>query len=113
MGNLSFDYISSNIKNRAKGVEDEFDIVAYNGDSVVIVETKYKFHPNDVKKIKNQKIKNFRKLFPNYRDYKIYGAIAGFKIPKEAVERAKEDGLFILKRVGDIAKVDASSVTAY
>ena len=113
LGDLKFDFIATNIKNRNKEIEDEFDIVAYNGDSILLIETKYKFHPEDVKKIKDKKIPNFKKLFPMYKDYKIYGAVAGFNIPKESIKRAKGDKLFVLKRVGEIAKVDFSQVKAY
>jgi len=113
IGKLKFDYVESNIKNRLKDIEDEFDIVAYNGNSILIVETKYKFHPQDVEKMKNKKIPNFKKLFPNYQNYKIYGAIAGFNIPKDSIIKAKENGLFVLKRVGNIADVDFENIIAY
>ena len=42
------------------------------------------------------------KLISHWADYKVYGGIAGFKIPQDVIEEAKKSGYFILQQKGDI-----------
>ena len=98
---MEFDDILLNLHKSKRGLQDEFDIVLINGKNIVLIEVKYKAHKNDIDKL-DKKIKNFRKLFPEYSNLKLYAGIATFHIYKEAKEFAKEKGYFILKRVGDI-----------
>ncbi len=112
VGNLKFDDIAKNQFKERGGVRDEFDIFLTNGDSVAIVEVKYKAHENDIEKIKTKKVPNFRKLFPIYKDYKLYVGIAGFHINEDIVKKAEENGFFVLKRKGDIVEFDTSFMTA-
>jgi len=108
LGNIKFDDIQSNSRKAKNGIEDEFDILMTNGESIGIVEVKYKVHSRDIDKLRDKKISNFRKLYPNYSNYKLYVGIAGFHINDEAEESAKENGFFVLKRYGDIVKFDNS-----
>ncbi len=102
IGNLQFYDISLNMFKERGGIKDEFDIVVTNGDSIAIIEVKYKAHENDVEKLKEKKISNFRKLYPIYKDYKIYAGIAGFHISESVLKKAEEYGFFVLKRNGNI-----------
>ncbi len=106
IGNIKFYDIIPNLFKEKDGVKDEFDIFLTNGDSVAIIEVKYKAHENDVEKIKDKKISNFRKLFPIYKDYKVYAGIAGFHINDDVVKKAEEYGFFVLKRKGDLVEFD-------
>lgn len=108
LGDIKFDDIESNSRKVRDGIEDEFDILMTNGNSVGIVEVKYKVHKKDIDKLRDKKITNFKKLYPNYSNYKLYVGIAGFHINKEAEESAKESGFFVLKRYGNIVKFDNS-----
>ena len=114
LGDIKFNDIESNSRKAREGVEDEFDIVMTNGDSVGMVEVKYKVHSRDIDKLRDKKISNFKKLYPNYSNYKLYVGIAGFHIDDEAEKCAKENGFFVLKRYGNIVKFDNSeSVKVY
>ncbi len=108
IGNLQFYDISLNMFKEKDGIKDEFDIVLTNGDSLAIIEVKYKAHENDVEKIKDKKISNFRKLYPIYKDYKIYAGIAGFHINDDVVNKAEEYGFFVLKRKGELVEFDTA-----
>jgi hypothetical protein len=103
VANLQFDEIAKNsykyVRNDMKG---EYDIILFNGDSVMIVEIKNKVRDKDIENLKNKQIKNFRELFPTYKDYKVYGAIAGFTINDKLVKKAKNNGFFVLKKKGEI-----------
>jgi len=47
-------------------------------------------------------MENFKKLFPIYQNYKLYGALASFHINDNAKEEALKRGYFVLQRSGDI-----------
>ena len=95
-----------NIRSFSGKLEGEYDVVMVNGQSVALIEVKYAVHPKDIDKtIKG--IANYRTLFPQHKDFAIYGAIAGFKILPEVVKLAKEQGLMVLKRTGDGMEVDS------
>jgi septal ring factor EnvC (AmiA/AmiB activator) len=83
LGKIKFKEIDLNVNARNKKVQDEFDIVMYNGNSIALIEVKYKVHPKDLEKLKTTKITNFRSLFPDFADYKIYLGIGGMSIPKD------------------------------
>ncbi|MDX2197242.1 MAG: hypothetical protein NW207_12580 [Cytophagales bacterium] len=113
LGNLKFDYTSSNIGNRKKEIEDEFDIVMYNGDSVALIEIKHKVHPSDIEDLINRKVTNFRLLFPEYKDYKIYLGIGGMSVTKDIESKAKNEGIAVLRQKGEIAYIDANYLKVY
>ena len=101
LGSIYFDDITRNMhKNRHK-VEEEYDLFLTNGDAIAIVEVKYKAHTNDLKKL-DRKMGNFKLLFPIYRDYKLYGALASFYINDDTKKEALERGYFVSQRSGDL-----------
>jgi len=104
IGKLKFETIDRNIYRRTKHIEDEFDVVMTNTDSITILEIKYKYHPKDVEKV-IKKIKNYKLLFPVYKNYKFYGGIAGLSIPKDTVDEAIKYGFFVLTQSGNNLKV--------
>nr|MBL0707466.1 hypothetical protein [Sulfurimonas sp.] len=63
IANLTFDGIERNsykyIRNDMKG---EYDIVLFNGDSVMVVEIKNKIREKDIQDLKNKQIKNLISL---------------------------------------------------
>ena len=105
LGSIHFDDIAKNgFKHRGK-TQEEYDIVMTNGNAVGIVEVKYKAHENDVD-ILERKMRNFKTLYPLYKDYKLYGAIASFHFYKEAKEEALNRGFFVLQRSGNVMQTD-------
>ncbi len=102
LGDIKFDDIMPNLSKTKNGVKDEFDIVMTNGNSIGIIEVKYKVHSKDIDKLRDKKITNFRKLFPIYNKYKMYVGIAGFHINNEAEKNAKANGFFVLKRYCEV-----------
>lgn len=113
MAGIAFDDIQMNVKSRIKGVEDEFDIVLYNGDSVGLLEIKHKVHPNDIEKLRTSKVKNFRTLFPYYADYKVYLGIGGMSIPSSVEEMAIESGMAVLRQKGEHLIVSKAPLKVY
>ena len=113
LGNIKFDSITKNIHIKTKRLEDEFDIVMYNGDCIALIECKYKAHENDVKKLIDKKVNSFRILHPDYMDYKIYLGIASFSFYPELETFAKENGVAILKQKGEVVEIEAENLKVY
>ncbi|MFP5040586.1 hypothetical protein [Parasediminibacterium sp. JCM 36343] len=113
LGGITFDSISKNIHTKTKKLEDEYDIVMYNGNSVALIECKYKAHENDVRRLINKKVANFRVLFPDFKDYTIYLGIGSFSFYPELETFARENGVAILKQKGEVMEVEANGLKAY
>ena len=113
LGGIKFDTIRKNIHTRTKRMEDEFDIVLYNGDSIGLIECKYKAHEKDLDRLIEKKVDSFRALFPDFKDYKIYLGLASFSFYPELEELAKEKGVAILKQKGDVVAIEADNLKVY
>jgi len=82
LGGLKYDDIGKNWTKKRGNIQEEFDIILTNGKAIALIEVKQKAHPSDIKKLE-RKVVNFKKLFPVYSDYKIYGGLASFKIVED------------------------------
>ena len=78
----------------------EFDLLAVNGDELVVVETKTTLFTKDVVGFV-EKLKKFKSYFPLYRNHRVYGAVAFMGESRadkgKAAVRAEEEGLFVIK----------------
>ncbi|MDX2196834.1 MAG: hypothetical protein NW207_10480 [Cytophagales bacterium] len=113
LGGITFDTVDANIKSHTKTLQDEFDIVMYNGDTIGLIEVKHKVHPSDLETLTTQKTKNFRLLFPDYKDYKIYVGIAGMSIPEEIAGQAQNKGIAVLRQKGEVTEINDTHIKAY
>lgn len=100
IGDIKFDVLLSGVELNTKKIRDEFDILLVNGDSLALIEVKYRVHPNLIERL-SKKIEHI-KMMPSYKNYKIYAGVAGFKIPQDAIELATNNGYFVLQRRGDV-----------
>ena len=113
LGGVKYDKVRRNISGVGLKSEDEFDIVMYNGDSISLIECKNKAHKNDLMKLIEKKAANFKDVFPNFKDYKIFLGLASFSFYPELEEMAKENGVAILKQKGDVVEIEADNLKAY
>jgi hypothetical protein len=58
-------------------------------------------------------VAQFRKYFPQYKDYKLYLGVAGFSFDKIVIKKAKELGIGILRQVGDGVEMDEGKLKEY
>jgi len=107
LGHIHFEDITKNMEKHRGNIQEEYDLVMTNGDAIGIVEVKYKAHEKDLNKLE-RKMRNFKKLFPIYAHYKLYGAIASFHINDDAKEQALQRGFFVLQRSGKIMQTDCA-----
>jgi hypothetical protein len=89
---------------RVKGDDDrgsmEIDILVENGNEIVAIEVKSHLEIRNVKRFL-EVLARFKEAFPKYKNYKVYGAVAGIKIDEKADEYATQEGLFLIEPAGD------------
>ena len=104
LGNIQYDMMYENLTKTTKNLRDEFDIVLVNGKDIAIVEVKYNAHENDVKTLITRKIDNFKKLYPEYKNYTHHLGLASFKVNEKVKQKALDNNVMILQRKGDIVE---------
>ena len=107
LGSLAFDDVTKNMSKHRGLLQEEYDIFLTNGNAIAIIEVKYKAHLGDIKKLE-RKFTNFKTLFPIYKDYKLYGAMASFYFNDETKSELLNQGFFVLERRGDLVNTENS-----
>jgi hypothetical protein len=102
---VHFDWVEKQLHNRVGEIEDEYDIVLLNGNSLAVIEVKLKAHVNDLEKLLFKKMANFPVLFTMYKDYKKYAGLATLVTNDELIEKAQELGLFLFMQHGKHTEV--------
>ena len=99
---IQYDMMYNNLSKKVKDIQDEFDIVLVNGKDIAIIEIKYKLNDNDIDKLLNTKIINFKRLYPEYKDYNHHLGLASFKVYDNVKQKALDNDIFVLQRKGDV-----------
>jgi hypothetical protein len=94
------------VKRQIGGETMEIDILLTNGDAVIIVEVKTTLKVSDVKEHIEKRLIPFKRFFPEYRDKKVYGAVAYIHKEEDADRHAYQQGLFVLTfTTGDLVTI--------
>jgi chromosome segregation ATPase len=101
LGTIKFDSVSRNMNNHIGNLQEEYDLVLINGDTLAVIEVKAKAHVNDLEKMITKKVANFPKLFRVYQDYHLYAGVATLVTNDDLIAKAQELGLFLLTQQGD------------
>ncbi len=102
LGGIHYDFKDKSWRKRSGKVQDEFDIVLVNAEHVALIEVKYKAHANDLAKILDKKISNFKILFPEYANYQHHLGFASLHMNGELKQSALDAGVMVLQRKGDV-----------
>ena len=91
-------------KKTLDGKQYEFDIIVHNGDEIIIVEVKTTL---DVPKVKHfvEKLKCFKKIFPEYANKKVYGAVAFIVADSGSDKYSENQKIFVIRATGDSASI--------
>ena len=89
---------------KRNGEHFEIDILAVNGAEVVAVDVKTTLRPNDVSRFL-AKLSRFVEWFPEYRDRRVYGAVAYLKSDSSVAVHAERQGLFVIRATGNSASI--------
>ena len=95
---------SRNLKNEGGERNWEFDLLAVNGDEVVVVEVKTMLKVKDVDHFLN-KLGDFKELVSYHKDKNVYGAVAYLKADQSSNIYAEKQGLFVIRATGSSAKI--------
>lgn len=99
-----FDSVFRNVVGSIRENQEEYDILLFNGDSILIIEVKYRVHPKDIETLIKRKGSNFPLLRPQYRDFQRHLGLATFSIEDAVLQEALDREVTILKRRGDLIK---------
>jgi len=95
---IIFADVKRNLKKKGSG---EYDIVAVNGDAVLVIEVKNKLQNRMVDNFVEKKLPKFKKTFPEYRGRRLFGGI-GALVVKDSVGRyAEKAGLYVLTQTSE------------
>ena len=92
------------VRETKKGFEDEYDVLGINCRAVCIVEVKFKADTNDVEKIL-RKVITFRENFPEHSNKILYLAAASMSFHKRTEKAFIDNGIAIIKQVGDTVAI--------
>ncbi len=99
--------VTDTIKRRSgcrDGINFEFDIIAINGNEIVIVEVKTTLRPGDIRDFL-KKLKMAKTWMPDYSNKKILGAVAFLAEDAGTSALAERKGLFMIRATGDSASI--------
>ena len=97
-------YTHTRMRGRRNGEHYEFDILAENGEEVVVVEVKTTLRAEDVAQFL-EKLGKFKVYAPGYRGKKIYGAVAYIKADTSVQVHAERQGLYVIRATGNSASI--------
>jgi len=107
-----YDYVWGSTPGREAGFKDEYDIVLLNGHSVCVVEVKYKADSADFAKLLRKPV-TFRENYPKYKNHKVYVALAGMSFSPLTEKACQDNGIAIMKQVGDTIAIYDKHLKAF
>ena len=112
-GEVFDEVVKRNIVTINKGFEDEYDILLVNGRAICVVEVKYKADSGDLPHRVLRKAQTFRANFPQHKDKKVYLALAGMSFHPLTEKACKDNGIAIMKQVGDTLVVTDENLKTF
>jgi hypothetical protein len=111
---INFDDITSKvpIMNGVKTVAD-IDVLMLNGDTAALIEVKYKVAQKDVNKLIFDTVVKFKENFPVFKNYKILLGVGGMSFDEDAIKEAEENGVGIIKIIGDKVEYHTEGIKTY
>ncbi|MFH0925356.1 MAG: DUF3782 domain-containing protein [bacterium] len=91
-------------KSRKDGEEMEIDVLAVDGEYVVLIEAKSTLKVEHVNE-HIEKLGMFKEFFPEYKDKKAIGAVGGIVIEEGSDKYAYKKGLFVIVESGENVKL--------
>ena len=107
-----FDDIKKNLYCFSQGIEAEYDIVLYNSDSVAIIEVKFKVKKEHIEQL-IKKAEIFKILHPAYKDFNIYLGLASMVFPSGLEEKCSQQGIAVIKQVGDMVVIQDKNLRVF
>ena len=94
-----FNTVHKHLKPDPAVIDDEYDLVLQNENTIVIIEIKYKAGSDDLGSLFS-KLVSYRANYPMYKNYKIYLCLASFNFHPIVREVAEEAGIVLIEQRG-------------
>jgi hypothetical protein len=110
-----FDDVTKNVKFDGKmlgTIAAEYDIVLLNGKSIGIIEVKYKAHKDQIPEV-IKKAETFRMNLPQYQHYRIYLGLAAMTFEEGTEQECMQQGIAIIKQVGDTVVINDTHLKVF
>ena len=101
---IAVDHTMTNAKKNYGERRWEFDILAVNGEEVVVVEVKTTPKVDDVDYFV-ERLQDFPELMPEFADRRTYGAVAYLKADGSVTVHAGRQGLYVIRATGSSASI--------
>jgi len=95
---MIFSDVKRNLKKKGAG---EYDIVAVNGDAVLVIEVKNKLQKRMVDKFVEKKLAKFKEIFPKYRERRLFGGMGALVVKDDVSRYAEKAGLYVLTQTSE------------
>ncbi|MDQ7009363.1 MAG: hypothetical protein Q9M94_03680 [Candidatus Gracilibacteria bacterium] len=82
-------------------LQGEYDLMGINGKDIVVVEVKNKLKDDHIDKFLNIQLPRFKILFPQYKNYNLYGGIGSLIVGEHQERKAEKQGLFVFTQGKD------------
>ncbi len=89
--------LRKNIKSEKNGNHIEIDFLAVGDGYVVVVETKTSLKVKDVRRFVKKLKDKFLEFFPEFKSYRIYGAVVGINLQDGVEKFAFKNGLMVFR----------------
>ncbi|MBL7084133.1 MAG: hypothetical protein ISS41_10985 [Candidatus Aminicenantes bacterium] len=95
---MIFADVKRNLKKKGSG---EYDIVAVNGDAVLVIEVKNKLQKRMVDRFVDKKLPRFPEVFPEFRGRRLFGGIGALVVKDDVSRYAEKAGLYVLTQTSE------------
>ncbi len=92
------------VSGRKKNLNYEFDIIAVNGDEIVVVEVKTTLKSDNIIHFIS-KLEHVREWLPEFHEKKVYGAMAFIHTEENVITHAQNSGLLVIRATGNSASI--------
>jgi hypothetical protein len=96
--------VSQRVRKRKENERMEIDVLAIDTDYAILIQVKSAPGVDDVRE-HIKRIGKFRDFFPEYKDRKVIGAVAGIVMDEGADRYAYRNGLFVIGQSGESVKI--------
>ena len=101
---IDVDWTTQRVKGNHKGQNFEYDIIAVNGNEIVIIEVKTTLRPQDVNEF-HEKLWKAKQYMSEYIDKIIYGGVAFITADGASNRMAEKQGYFVIKATGSSSSI--------
>jgi len=95
---IIFTDVKRNLKKKGVG---EYDIVAVNGDAVLVIEVKNKLQKRMIDRFVDKKLPKFPEIFPEFRGRRLFGGIGALVVKDDVGRYAEKEGLYVLTQTSE------------